>query len=112
MSTPLFDLRGKRVWVAGHKGMAGSAIVRRLASESCEILTVDRKSVDLRRQQETEDWLTETRPDAVFVAAATVGGIYANDSRPAEFIYDNLVIETNIIHGAYRAGVQKLMFVG
>ena len=112
MSAPLFDLRGKRVWVAGHKGMAGSAIVRRLASESCEILTVDRKSVDLRRQQETEDWLTETRPDAVFVAAATVGGIYANDSRPAEFIYDNLVIETNIIHGAYRAGVQKLMFLG
>lgn len=107
-----FSLKGRRVWVAGHRGMAGSAIVRRLASEDCEILTVGRAEVDLRRQAETEDWLAEARPEAVFLAAATVGGILANDTRPAEFLYDNLAIEANIIHGAYKAGVRKLLFLG
>jgi len=107
-----FDLRGKRTWVAGNRGMVGSAIVRRLAAEGCEILSVGRERVDLRRQAETEDWLAEARPEAVFLAAATVGGILANDARPAEFIYDNLAIETNVIEAARRTGVTKLLLLG
>jgi GDP-L-fucose synthase len=107
-----FSLAGKKVWVAGHKGMAGSAIVRRLASESCEILTADRAALDLQRQAEVEGWLAANTPDAVFLAAATVGGIMANATRPAEFLYENLAIESNIIHGAWRAGVKKLLFLG
>jgi GDP-L-fucose synthase len=107
-----FDLAGKRVWVAGHRGMVGSAIMRRLASEKCEILTADRKTVDLTRQKETEEWLGANKPDAVFLAAARVGGIVANDTRPAEFLQENLAIQTNVIHGAWRTGVKKLMFLG
>lgn len=107
-----YPLDGRRVWVAGHGGMVGAALVRRLAREDCEILTVDRAQVDLRRQSEVEDWLAEARPEAAVVAAATVGGILANASRPAEFIYDNLAIETNVIHGAWRSGVEKLLFLG
>ncbi|TWA77030.1 GDP-L-fucose synthase [Azospirillum brasilense] len=107
-----FSLEGKRVWVAGHRGMAGSAIVRRLEREPCEILTAGRGSVDLRRQAEVEDWMAEARPDVVFLAAALVGGIHANNSRPAEFIYENLAIETNVIHAAWTVGVRKLVFLG
>jgi GDP-L-fucose synthase len=107
-----FALAGKRVWVAGHRGLVGSALVRRLASEDCRVVTVPRADVDLRRQAETEAWLLEERPDAVFLAAATVGGILANDTRPAEFLYDNLAIGGNVIHGAWRAGVKKLLFLG
>jgi len=108
----LFSLEGKRVWVAGHRGMAGAAIVRRLEREACDLITVGRERVDLRRQSEVEDWMAEAKPDLVFVAAATVGGILANSTRPAEFLYDNLAIETNIIHGAYRTAVKKLVFLG
>jgi GDP-L-fucose synthase len=111
-ATPIFELAGRRVWVAGHTGMVGSSVVRRLASESCEIITVDRGTVDLRRQDGVERWMTEARPDVVIVAAATVGGILANDSRPADFLYDNLAIETNIIEAARQSGVQKLLFLG
>ena len=107
-----YALTGKRVWVAGHRGMVGSAIVRRLASENCEVLTLSRNEVDLRRQTDVELWISRHRPDAIFLAAATVGGILANDSRPAEFLYDNLAIETNIINGAYQAGTRKLLFLG
>jgi GDP-L-fucose synthase len=107
-----FDLAGKRVWVAGHRGMVGSAIVRRLASENCEVVVVGREQVDLRRADQLDRWLGQTRPDAVFLAAARVGGIYANDARPAEFIYDNLMIEANIIEAARRFGVAKLLFLG
>lgn len=110
--TERFALDGARVWVAGHGGMVGSAICRRLASENCDILTVSRRAVDLRRQAETETWLDAERPDAVFLAAATVGGIHANDSRPADFIYDNLAIETNVIQSAKNVGVKKLLFLG
>jgi GDP-L-fucose synthase len=110
--TVSFALEGKRVWVAGHRGMAGSAIVRRLAGERCELVTAGREELDLRTQGAVEAWMQTVRPQVVFVAAATVGGIVANDSRPAEFIYDNLAIETNIIHGAWRAGVEKLLFLG
>jgi GDP-L-fucose synthase len=107
-----FRLEGRRVWVCGHTGMVGQALVRRLKSERCEILTVGRSSVDLRRQAETEDWLAAARPEAVFLSAATVGGILANDTRPAEFLYDNLMIAGNIIEGARRTGVQKLLALG
>jgi len=107
-----FSLKGKKVWVAGHRGMVGSALMRRLAGEGCELVTVGRDKVDLRRQSEVEDWMMQTRPQVVFVPAATVGGILANDSRPAEFIYDNLMIEANIIHAAWRNGVEKLLFLG
>ena len=107
-----FALAGKRVWVAGHRGMVGSAVVRRLAREKCEILTVGRKEADLRRQDQVEAWLAKAKPDAVFLGAATVGGILANDSRPAEFIHDNLAIEINVVHAAWKAGVKKLLFLG
>src|SRR5215207_671972 len=107
-----FDLKGKRVWVAGHRGMAGSAITRRLATERCDIIVAGRDEVDLRRQADVEAWIERARPDAVFVAAAKVGGIKANDSLPAEFIYDNLAIELAVIHSAYKARVKKLLFLG
>ena len=92
--------------------MAGSALVRRLQSETCEVVTTTRAEVDLLRQKDTEDWLAEARVDAIFLAAAKVGGILANDTRPAEFIYENLAIETNVVHAAYKTGVKKLMFLG
>ena len=107
-----FSLAGKRVWVAGHGGMVGSALVRRLADEKCEVLTVGRDAVDLRRQTETEDWIAENRPEAIFLAAAKVGGIVANDTYPAQFLYDNLAIETNVMEAAHRTGVKKLIFLG
>jgi GDP-L-fucose synthase len=108
----LFSLAGQRVFVAGHRGMVGSALVRRLAREECRLLTVGRDQLDLRRQAETEAWLAKARPDAVFVAAATVGGILANDTRPAEFLYDNVAIAANVIEGSRRAEVKKLLFLG
>jgi GDP-L-fucose synthase len=107
-----FDLTGRRVWVAGHRGMAGSAILRRLQRESCDIVAVTRGELDLLRQADVNAWMADAKIDAVFLAAATVGGIMANATRPAEFLYENLVIETNIIHGAWRAGVKKLLFLG
>jgi GDP-L-fucose synthase len=109
---PVFRLAGRRVFVAGHRGMVGSAIVNRLAREGCEILTVVRSEVDLRDQTAVRRWMRERQPQAVFLAAATVGGILANDSRPAEFLYDNLVIETNLIGAARDVGVEKLLFLG
>src|SRR5258706_2605817 len=107
-----FDLAGRRVFVAGHRGMVGGAIVRRLANEGCQILTAARSEVDLRRQQPVEDWIKAQRPDVVIVAAATVGGILANSSRPAEFLYDNLAMEATLIEASYRSKVAKLLFLG
>jgi len=107
-----FPLDGRRVFVAGDRGMVGSAIVRALRERDCHILTAPRDAVDLRRQRQVEDWMEDARPDAVFLAAARVGGILANDTRPAEFIYDNLAIETAVIEAARRAGVAKLLFLG
>lgn len=107
-----YSIEGKRIWVAGHRGMVGSALLRRLKQEDCTLLTVGRDEVDLRRQKETEAWLEETRPQAVFVAAAKVGGIAANYGWPAEFLYDNLVIAANVIHAAAATGVEKLLYLG
>src|SRR3954469_25220693 len=92
--------------------MVGGALVRRLERENCSVLTVDRKDLDLRDQSATKAWLAGNRPDAVFIAAALVGGIAANATRPAEFLYDNLAIASNVIHGAAETGVKKLMFLG
>src|SRR6201994_4096001 len=108
----LFDLRGKRVFVAGHKGMVGSAIVRRLAAESCDIIVGDRNSLDLTDQKATEKWLSENRPDAVFLAAGLVGGIFANSAFSADFISNNLAIALNVIRGAHVTGVRKLLALG
>lgn len=107
----MYDLAGKRIYVAGHKGMVGSAIVRRLGSEPCTVLTSDR-ATDLREQAAVRAWFAANRPDAVIVAAAKVGGILANDSYPAEFLYDNLMIEANLIEAARQAEVGKLLFLG
>ena len=107
-----YSLEGKRVWVAGHRGMVGSGIVRRLATEGAEVVTVSRDQVDLRNQAQVFDWVEQAKPQAVFLAAAKVGGILANDTRPAEFLYDNLMIEANIIEASHRVEVEKLLFLG
>ena len=107
-----YTLRNKRVWVAGDRGLVGSALIRRLQSEGCELLTAPRESVDLRRPDQVERWMAGTKPQAVFLAAARVGGIYANDTRPAEFIYDNMLIHATVVHAAYLYGVKKLLYLG
>lgn len=108
----MYSLDGKRIWVAGHKGMVGRAVVRALEKRDCTILTAERSDADLTRQDEVEKWMSANKPDAVIVCAARVGGILANDTYPADFIYDNLMIEANIIHAAHNDGVEKLLFLG
>ncbi|RED16172.1 GDP-L-fucose synthase [Parasphingopyxis lamellibrachiae] len=108
----LYSLKGRRVFVAGHRGMVGSAVCRRLQSEDCEIVTAGREQVDLRDQAQVRAFLADVRPQAVVLAAAKVGGIVANDSYPADFLYENLVIETNVIEAAFRNDVEKLLFLG
>ena len=112
MTTSGYSLCGKRIWVAGHRGMVGAAIVRRLACEDCEILTVGRDEIDLTRQDEVEKWMQANKPEAIFIAAAKVGGIVANNTQPVPFLYDNMMIEANIIHAAHAIGVEKLQFLG
>lgn len=111
VETP-FQLIGQRVFVAGHRGLVGSALVRRLARENCITLSADREAIDLRDQHAVRNWFEQERPDAVFVAAATVGGIEANDIRPADFLYDNIAIAANIIEAARRVEVAKLLYLG
>jgi GDP-L-fucose synthase len=108
----IYPLKGKRVWVAGHRGMVGSALLRRLAKEACEILTVDRRTLDLTRRDAVLRWMVEAKPQAVFVAAAKVGGILANDTYPADFLFENLMIEANTIQAAWQTNVEKLLFLG
>jgi GDP-L-fucose synthase len=112
MATTPFELKGKTVFVAGHRGMVGAALTRRLAQEDAELLTVPRSEVDLRDQAAVSGWFAAKRPQAVFLAAAKVGGIVANDTLRAEFLYDNLIIATNVIHAAHVNGAEKLMFLG
>ena len=113
MSAPvLFELRGKRVYVAGHTGMVGAAIVRRLEREQCEIITTTRRELDLRHSEAVDRFVAQAKPDAVFVAAGKVGGIAANSAFPADFLADNLAIASNTIHASYRCGVRKLLYLG
>jgi GDP-L-fucose synthase len=112
MAAKRFDLSGKRVWIAGHRGMVGSALTRALSGRECTVLSVPRDELDLRRQAEVEAWMERCRPQAVVIAAATVGGIQANIARPAQFGYDNLMITANIIEAAHRVGVERLMVLG
>lgn len=113
MTSPLYSLEGKRVWVAGHRGMVGSALCRRLASENPgALLTAGRETVDLVRQAEVEAWMSDARPEAVFIPAAKVGGIWANDTYPVDFLYENLMIAANIIRASHAVGVEKLLFLG
>ncbi|MEP7221657.1 MAG: GDP-L-fucose synthase [Novosphingobium sp.] len=110
-AAPLFPLAGQRIWVAGHNGMVGSAVARRLAAEPCTVLTAPR-SLDLRDMAATRRWLADNRPDGVVMAAAKVGGIMANSSQPADFLYDNLMIAANVIEAARQAQVAKLLLLG
>ncbi|WOJ88690.1 GDP-L-fucose synthase [Methylocapsa polymorpha] len=102
----------RRIWVAGHRGMVGSAILRRLAREDADVLTVGRDELDLRNQGAVHSWVAKAKPDVIILAAAKVGGILANDSYPADFLYENLIIEANIVHAAHEAGVERLVFLG
>jgi GDP-L-fucose synthase len=108
----IFPLKGRRIFIAGHRGMVGSALVRRLAQEECAILTVGRKAVDLRNQPAVDRWFDQHRPEAVVLAAARAGGIHANNEYPGDFLYDNVAIATNVIEASRRTRVAKLMFLG
>jgi GDP-L-fucose synthase len=110
-ATPCYSLEGKRVFVAGHRGMVGSALLRRLERENADILTVTRSELDLRHESDVARWLKKAKPHVIFLAAARVGGIHANNTRPAEFLYDNIAIQNSVIHGAYESQTEKLLFV-
>jgi len=107
-----YDLKGKRIFVAGHRGMVGSAVVRRLTTEDCEVITAAREELDLVDQAAVNAWMQEQRPDAVVMAAAKVGGIKANNDFPVDFLYKNLMIETNIAQAAHEADVERFLFLG
>ncbi|MDX2260006.1 MAG: GDP-L-fucose synthase [Hyphomicrobiaceae bacterium] len=107
-----YDITGKRVFVAGHRGMVGAAILRRLAGERVDVLTASRDEADLRDQAAVRAWVAANKPDVMIVAAAKVGGILANATQPAEFIYDNLMIEANLIEAAHRSNVERVVFLG
>jgi GDP-L-fucose synthase len=107
-----WGISGKRIWVAGHRGMVGSAIVRRLAFEDCEVLTVGREVLDLTQQAQVKDWMADAKPDAIVMAAAKVGGIMANDSSPVDFLLNNLQIEINVVEAAHAFDVNRLLFLG
>jgi len=108
----MYQIEGKRIWVAGHNGMVGRAVARALEERDCTILTVGRDELDLTRQLEVEAWISKVKPDAIIICAAKVGGIVANSAYPADFLYNNIMIEANIIHGAYNQNVEKLLFLG
>ncbi|AWO92864.1 MULTISPECIES: GDP-L-fucose synthase family protein [Bradyrhizobium] len=112
MASIPFELKGKSVYVAGHRGMVGSAIVRRLAREDVNLVTVERRELDLCNQAQVFDWFAKVRPQVIFLAAAKVGGIVANNTLRAEFIYDNIAMATNVIHAAHVNHAEKLMFLG
>ena len=107
-----FDLRGKRIWVAGHTGMVGSAVMRHLEAEPCELITATRNELDLIDQKAVYAWLKNYKPDAIILAAAKVGGILENNDYPYQFLMENLQIQNNLIDGAFRLGVEKFIFLG
>tara|TARA_R110002124_G_scaffold2874_20_gene19137 strand:+ start:4282 stop:5232 length:951 start_codon:yes stop_codon:yes gene_type:complete len=108
----MFEISNKRIYIAGHRGMVGAAIVRRLEQENCEVITAGRDELNLLDQANVRAWMADRKPDAVILAAAKVGGIAANATYPADFLYENLVIETNVVEAAFRAEVSKLLFLG
>ena len=108
----VFQIRGRRVWVAGHNGMVGAALLHRLEGEGCELITVGRAELDLRDQTQVRAWMAVKRPEVVFMAAARVGGILANAKAPVDFLYDNLIIQANVIEAAFAVDVQKMLFLG
>ncbi len=108
----MYRLAGKRIWVAGHRGMVGRAVMRRLEKCDCTVVTVGRDNVDLTRQQQVEDWMTAEKPDGVIICAARVGGILANDTYPADFSYAHLMIDANMIDAALAQKLEKLLFLG
>src|SRR5579863_1549677 len=112
MTEIIFPLQSKRIWVAGHNGMLGAAVVRRLAREDCEVVVIDRRQLDLTRQKDVEDWIAEASLDAIILTAAKVGGIHANSAYPVDFIVDNIAIELNVISAAHQAGVNRVLFLG
>jgi GDP-L-fucose synthase len=112
MSSQELPLEGRRVWIAGHRGMVGAALVRRMAGEGAVLLTVPRAQLDLRRQADTETWIASNRPEFILIAAAKVGGILANDTYPAQFLYDNLMIQSNIVEAARKFGAEKVLLLG
>jgi GDP-L-fucose synthase len=108
----MYSLDGKRMWVAGHRGLVGSAIVRRLATENCELLTVGHDELDLCNQSAVDGWILAHKPQVIILSAAKVGGILANSTHPVDFLYDNLMIEANVLHAAKRVGCEKLLLLG
>ena len=112
MAAAPFELKGKSVYVAGHRGMVGAALMRRLVQEDVRLVTLERGEVDLRNQTAVFDWFMKTRPQVIFLAAAKVGGIVANNTLRAEFLYDNLAIAANVIQAAHLNRAEKLMFLG
>ena len=112
IGSAMYTLQNKRVWVAGHRGLVGSAVMRRLETENCTILTASRGEADLLNQLAVNTWMDENKPDAIILAAAKVGGILANDTFPADFLYENLMIEANVLSAAKRVGTEKLLLLG
>ena len=112
MAPGQFNIAAKRIWVAGHRGMVGAAVVRRLKAEPCELVVAGRDEVDLSRQADVERWIDRQRLDAVILCAARVGGIHANATLPADFLFENLMIGANVINATYRAGVHRLVNLG
>ncbi|URQ70205.1 GDP-L-fucose synthase [SAR86 cluster bacterium] len=105
-------MKGKKIFIAGHNGMVGSAVLRKLIGEDCIILTANRSDLNLIDQNEVNEWFNVNRPDVVVLCAAKVGGIHANNEFPVDFLYNNLMIETNIINASYQNNVKKLVFLG
>ena len=112
LTTPIFSLTGKKIYVAGHNGMVGSAIIRRLKQIDCDCLTVNSSDLDLMKINDVDNWFKENKPDVVFMAAAKVGGIHANNSYPVDFLYENIAIQNSLILNSHKYKVKKLMFLG
>jgi len=108
----MYEVTGKKIFVAGHKGMVGSAVCQKLSAQGAQVLVADRGELDLTNQGQVSQWMAQKKPQGVVLAAAKVGGIYANDTYPADFLYQNLMIEANVIHSAYENAVEKLLFLG